>query len=374
MSHYALYTKYKDFELDKLFRDIPGTLIDDAIKGEEIGSKHFISLLSSAAGDCLESLAKRAHQLTLRNFGKTVQLYTPMYLSNYCDNQCVYCGFSSKNNIERKKLNLEEVKKEAEFIFSTGLKHILILSGESREESPVSYIKDCVQILKEYFSSISIEIYPLEDNEYAELISSGVDGLTIYQEVYNEELYYKLHPVGPKRNYRFRLGAPERGAKAGMRNVNIGVLLGLDDWRKEIFFMGLHAKYLQDKFPDVEIGISIPRIRPQVAGFKATCEVSDKDLVQIILALRIFLPRSQITLSTRESPELRNNLIPLGITRMSAGSSTFVGGRIVDADNQKEACQFEISDHRGVDEMKLVLQEKGYQAVLKDWMHFSGNF
>ncbi len=368
MSYYDIYTKYKDFELDKLFCDIPGTLINDAINGEKIGNNHFISLLSSAALDCLESLAKRAHQLTLRNFGKTVQLYTPMYLSNYCDNQCVYCGFSLNNNIERKKLNLEEVKREAEFISFTGLRHILILTGESRKESPLSYIKDCVQILKEYFSSISIEIYPLEENEYAELISSGVDGLTIYQEVYDEESYYKLHPVGPKRNYRFRLGAPERGAKAGMRNVNVGVLLGLNNWRKEVFFMGLHAKYLQDKFPDVEIGVSVPRIRPQVADFKPICEINDKNLVQIILALRIFLPRCPITLSTRERAELRNNLIPLGITRLSASSSTQVGGRI-DINNRPNACQFEISDHRNVDEIKVVLQEKGYQAVLKDWVH-----
>jgi 2-iminoacetate synthase len=345
-------------------------------------------------------MAQKAYELTLRYFGRTIQLYTPMYLSNYCENQCIYCGFNSKNKLERKKLTLREVEAEAKLISSTGLKHILVLSGESREMSPVNYIKDCVTILKKYFSSISVEIYPLTEKEYSLLVSEGVDGLTIYQETYDEQIYAKVHPYGPKKDYHFRLDAPERGAATGIRNINIGVLLGLSNWRKDIFSLGLHAKYLQDKFSDIEIGISIPRVRPQIGNFKANCEINEKNIVQIITALRIFLPRLAISVSTRENPEFRDNLIGLGITRMSAGSSTVVGGHTLkdqrltilrqaqdtsskDTERSRSAKdqrqwakggeminvgQFEISDTRSVDEIKTMLTGKGYQPVLKDWM------
>jgi len=347
MSFYDIYAKHKELSSDP-----------------EI--EKFSSLLSVEAESNLEEMAIKAHNLTLQNFGNTIQLYTPMYLSNYCDNQCIYCGFNIKNDVERKKLTLDEVEKEAQFISSIGLKHILILTGESREVNPVEYLKNCVRVLRKYFDSISIEVYPCTREEYAELVAEGVDGLTIYQETYNEDAYSKMHLSGPKRDFRFRLEAPERGAKAKMRNVNIGVLLGLNDWRKDVFFMGLHAKYLQDNFADVDIGVSIPRLRPQVRDFKAISEVSDKNIVQIILALRIFLPRLGISVSTRENPVFRENLLPLGVTRMSAGSSTRVGGHTIGVDEGAE--QFEISDSRNVEEVKEMLRKKGYQPVLKDWL------
>jgi 2-iminoacetate synthase len=330
----------------------------------------FISLLSPDAENNLEEMAVKAHEITLRNFGRTMQLYTPIYLSNYCENQCVYCGFNATNKIVRKKLTSEEIKEEAEFISKTGLKHILVLTGDSRLASPLSYIKDSLKILKDYFSSISVEIYALSEKEYAELILEGVDGLTIYQEVYDEGIYKKMHPVGAKKDYLFRLNSPERGAKAGIRNVNIGALLGLNDWRKEVFFLGLHAKYLQNNCPDAEIGLSLPRIRPQAGNFSVPYQVTDENIVQILVALRIFLPRIGIALSTRENAEFRDNLIPLGITRMSAGSSTCVGGHTAKVFTDKSAPQFEISDDRDVEEMKRALEGKGYQPVLKDWMHF----
>jgi len=317
----------------------------------------------------LEEMAQEASGETIKYFGRTIQLYTPIYLSNYCDNSCLYCGFNANSKMERRRLAPEEVEKEAAFISRTGLKHILVLTGESRQMSPVSYIKDCVGILKKYFSSISIEVYPLTEAEYSELIGIGVDGLTIYQEVYDKNVYSVVHPSGPKSDYLFRLNAPERGAAAGMRSVNIGALLGLADWRKETFLLGRHAKYLQDKFPDVDISASIPRIRPQgAADFKASYKVSDKNLAQIILALRLFLPRVGITLSTRERPELRDNLIPLGVTRISAGSTTCVGGHTIGREG-RSLPQFEISDSRSVNEIKSMLDSKGYQPVLKDWMH-----
>ncbi len=351
MSFYEVYAQYRNLEIF------------------EPDIKEFARLLSGEAESSLEELAQRARELTLSNFGRTIQLYTPIYLSNYCDNSCLYCGFNINNKIERRALAPEEVEKEARFISSTGLRHILILTGESRSMSPVSYIKDCVRILRKYFSSISIEVYPLTEGEYSELICEGVDGLTIYQEAYDEDIYSNMHPLGPKNDYRFRLDAPERGAKSGMRSVNIGALLGLGDWRKEAFLLGLHAKYLQDRFPDVEISVSLPRIRPQVSGFKADYEVNDKNLVQIILALRLFLPRLGITLSTRKRPELRENLIPLGITRMSATSTTRVGGHTIGHEDDDCAFQFEISDSRSVEEIKTMLDRNGYQTVFKDWMH-----
>ncbi|MDP3788801.1 MAG: 2-iminoacetate synthase ThiH [Candidatus Omnitrophota bacterium] len=351
MSFYETYLQYKNgeaFEPDVM---------------------EFARLLSDEAESSLEEMAQRASELTLSNFGRTIQLYTPIYLSNHCDNSCLYCGFNVNNKMERKVLTPEELEKEARFISATGLKHILILTGESRSMSPVSYIRDCVRILRKYFSSISIEIYPLKEDEYSDLICEGVDGLTIYQETYDEDIYGVMHPSGPKSDYRFRLDAPERGAKSGMRSVNIGALLGLGGWRREALILGLHAKYLQDRFPDVEIGVSLPRIRPQVRDFKAGHEVSDKNLVQIILALRLFLPRLGITLSTREKPQLRENLIPLGVTRMSAGSTTRVGGHTIRHADDDCAFQFEISDSRSVEEIKAMLDRNGYQAVFKDWMH-----
>lgn len=351
MSFYETYSQYKDF---------------DWSAPKEY--TRLAELLSPAAEEHLEEMATIAHQTTLKYFGKTIQLYTPMYLSNYCDNRCVYCGFNSSNNIARHRLNIEEVEKEAKAIASTGLKHILILTGESRSMSPISYIKDCVRVLKKYFSSIAIEIYPLEEDEYKELVLAGVDSLTIYQEVYDEAIYSDMHPAGPKKDYRFRLDAPERGARAGMRGVNIGSLLGLDDWRKEVFLTVLHAKYLEDKFPDIEIGISIPRMRPHAGDFKVPFEVSDKNMVQIILAIRLILPRAGISVSTRESPDFRENLIPLGITRMSAGSTTKVGGHTIGAEDSSTSAQFDISDRRSVAQMKALLERKGYQPVLKDWM------
>ncbi|MFH1836709.1 MAG: 2-iminoacetate synthase ThiH [Candidatus Omnitrophota bacterium] len=324
-------------------------------------------LLSPKEDDELESMARKAHKLTLQYFGKAIQLYTPLYLSNYCVNECIYCGFNVKNDTARKKLTPEEVKKEAEYISRTGLKHILILTGESRDESPVSYIKDCVNVLKDNFSSISIETYALTGDEYGELIDAGVDGVTIYQEVYNKEIYKKVHLSGPKRDYDFRLDAAERALKAGIRTANIGSLLGLNDWRKETLFLGLHAKYLQDKFPGAEISVSVPRIRPHQGKFTEIYPVTDKDLAQIILALRIFLPRIGITLSTRETSRLREHLLPLGITRISAGSTTAVGGHTIMYEGHKDE-QFEIADTRNVREIKDMLRKKQYQPVLKDWM------
>ncbi|MDD5476850.1 MAG: 2-iminoacetate synthase ThiH [Candidatus Omnitrophica bacterium] len=374
MSFYGVYSQNKDLDLKKAFSFISPASIQESLEKNNLDTKQFLGLLSPQAENNLESMAQKAQAITRNYFGNTIQLYAPMYLSNYCDNSCLYCGFNLNNDIQRRQLTLEEVEKEAQFISSSGLKHILILTGESRLKSPVSYIQDCVNVLKKYFTSISIEVYPLAENEYARLVVGGVDGLTIYQEVYDEQLYAKIHICGPKKDYKFRLDAPERGAKARMRSVSIGALLGLGNWRREAFFLGLHAKYLLDKFPDVEIGISVPRIRPQnhqpqVGDFKPICQVSDRNVIQIILAFRIFLPRLGIAISTRENPEFRENLLSLGITRMSAGSATNVGGHTLYKEEKEQSSQFEIQDQRTVGQIKAVLEGKGYQPVFKDWLY-----
>lgn len=369
MSFIEVSDRYNNFDFNSFFNSVTYENIEKVLDIDTIDANQFLTLLSPLAGHYLEDMAKKAHQLTVQYFGRTIRLYTPLYVSNYCENNCVYCGFNITSDVTRMKLKPEEVDREAKFIASTGLRHILLLAGESRKESPVSYIKDCVRILKKYFSSIAIEIYALTESEYKELICEGVDGLTLYQEVYDRDIYKRVHGQGPKSNYLFRLNAPERAAKEGMRTVNIGVLLGLNRWREEILFTGLHARYLEDKFSDTEISVSIPRIRPHAGRFVPPYEVADKDIVHIVLALRIFLPRIGITLSTREGSRFRENLIPLGVTRMSAGSTTAVGGHTIQ-DNRisPQSLQFEISDTRSVDEVKKMLLEKDYQPVLKDWV------
>lgn len=365
MSYQTIVSRYADHNWQSLLNGTSTNAVSKAIAADGATVDQFAALLSSGAEGSLEAMAQRARSLTVQYFGRTMQLYTPLYLANYCDNRCVYCGFNADNAIERKALSLNELEREAAFIASTGLKHILVLTGESRAKSPLSYIKDCIRALRGYFTSIAIEVYALTEGEYKELIAEGVDGLTIYQEVYDKRIYAEMHPAGPKSDYRFRLDAPERGAYAGMHSVNIGVLFGLDDWRKEAFLLGLHAKYLQDNFPDVDIGVSIPRLRPNAAGFVPRHIVTDTNIVQVITALRIFLPRLGISVSTRENARFRESIIPLGITRMSAGSTTCVGGHTAGAGN----AQFEISDTRDVASVKSMLEVKGYQPVMKDWMH-----
>lgn len=367
MSFYDIYLNYKDFNIESYFEDInDGDVISVLNKGK-INELDFLTLLSPIASKHLELMASKAHGLSLKHFGKAILLYTPLYISNYCVNKCLYCSYNIENEITRKKLSLQEIEEEAKIIASSGLKHILILSGESRKHTSVEYIKDCVKILKKYFDSIGIEIYPLTTEEYEEVIEAGVDGLTIYQEVYDEDIYKKVHIAGPKKNYKFRLDAPERACKAGIRSANIGSLLGLNDWRKEAFITGVHGKYLQDKYSEVELSMSLPRIKEHIGEYNEILGVNDKDLVQIMLALRIFLPSLGLTISTRESENLRNNVIPLGVTKMSAGVSTEVGGHTLE---NKGNSQFEISDNRSVDEIRTVILSKGYQPIFKDWCRF----
>lgn len=363
MSFYIARKNYDEFDFNGYFECVSDRDVERVLEKNRLTEIDYLTLLSPRAEGHLEKMAQKAHRLTVQHFGKVMLLYTPLYLANYCVNHCIYCGFRLHSGLERKKLSLGEVEAEAEMIAATGLKHILILTGESRKKSSVEYIRECIEVLKKYFTSISIEIYPLEEQEYAELISAGVDGLTIYQEAYNEKVYAEIHPAGPKRNYRYRLEAPERACRAGIRTVNVGALLGLHEWRSEAFFTGLHANYLQNLYPAVEVSISPPRIRPYPGEFQTFVMVNDKNLVQYVLAYRLFMPRGGVTISTRERAELREHLVKLGATKMSAGSCTAVGGR----SNSQSAGQFEIWDRRSVSEMAGMLYSQGYQPVYKDW-------
>ncbi|MDN5322614.1 MAG: 2-iminoacetate synthase [Clostridia bacterium] len=366
MTFYEKILELEHFDLKKSWNSITDKIVQKAIHKYTLNTLDFLALLSPAAEKYIEEMAQIAHKLTLQNFGKVIFLYTPMYLSNYCVNSCAYCGFNAKNKILRRTLTLEEVEVESKIIAETGLRHILILTGESRAHANLDYLLACVNILKKYFTSISIEVYPMDKKEYQQLIKAGVDGITIYQETYNRSRYDQVHLAGPKKDYRYRLETPERAGEAGMRSINIGALLGLADWRFDAYYTGLHAKYLQDKYPGAEISISLPRLRPHVGSFQPVNMASDKDLVQTMLALRLFLPRVGITISTRERAEFRDNLVRLGVTKMSAGSCTEVGGH---SQNHSSAGQFKISDERSVTQVKEAILNKGYQPVLKDWQY-----
>ena len=256
-----------------------------------------------------------------------------------------------------------EIEENAAIISKTGIKHLLILTGESRKFTPISYMKEAVETLKKYFSSISIEVYPLETKEYRELKEAGVDGLTIYQEVYNRTIYGQVHLSGKKKDYNYRLGTPERGGEAGLRSINIGALFGLGDPLSEAFFTGLHAKFLQDNYQGSEISVSFPRINSAEGDFKSIIPLSDREMVRVMLACRLFLPKAGIVLSTRENASFRDNLLPLGVTRMSAGSITSVGGYSENGNTP----QFEVSDTRSVIEIRRQIESKGYEPVFKDW-------
>jgi 2-iminoacetate synthase len=364
MDFYDRYRAYRDDEILRKVQLITDRDVERVLGKHPLAPEDFLCLLSPAAEPHLEQMAQKAHALTVAQFGRTIVLYTPLYLSNFCTNSCLYCGFSRNNRILRRRLTLEEVEIEARAIAETGLKHILILTGDAPSIAGVDYIAGCCKVLERCFPAIGIEIHALSQADYHRLIEAGVDSLTLYQETYNEALYARLHPQGPKRDYRYRLDAPERACRAGMRAVNVGALLGLDEWRRDAFFTGLHAHYLQDHYPQTEVSVSLPRMRPHVGGFQPACIVGDRHIVQTMTALRLFMPRAGITISTRESARFRDRLLPLGVTRMSAGSCTAVGGR---TDKGNHTGQFEISDERSVPEMVSMLCRAGWQPLFKDW-------
>jgi 2-iminoacetate synthase len=365
MSFFDTIESYRNFNFPAFFDNIQPGDIDRALNRNNLSAHDFLVLLSPLAAEFLEPMAQKAHRLTVQYFGRTIQLFIPLYISNFCTNECIYCGFNRRHSIERRKLSLDQIETEAKAIAATGIRHLLLLTGEARSETPMDYLEKSVRLLKKYFASVAIEMFPMQQDDYRRLKAAGVDGLTLYQEVYDQTRYARLHKAGPKTDYRFRLDAPERGARAGFRMVNIGPLLGLGEVRSELFFSGLHAGYLTDNYLQTEISISLPRLNPAEGGFVARHSIDDRQFVQFVSALRCFLPRAGITVSTRESAAFRDHLIRLGATRFSAGSCTGVGGY---ADRRADDTpQFEITDQRSVQQVVAAIKGQGYQPVYKDW-------
>jgi len=342
-------------------KDVLNTLNKDNLNIDD-----FAVLLSPIASKFLNVIAHKAQYETRKHFGTSVSLFTPLYISNYCENHCTYCGFNCKNKINRAKLTLEEIENEFKYISNTGLKEILILTGESRAQSNVEYIADAIKLATKYFSTIGIEIYPLNTNEYQYLQKCGADFVSVYQETYNTEKYKDLHISGPKSIFPYRFYAQERAIKAGMRGVSFGVLLGLDDFRKDTFASGIHAYLTQQKYPHIEINFSTPRLRPYINENKANPnDVHETQLLQAMLAYRLFMPFAGLTISTRERMGFRDNVIGLCVTKISAGVKTSVGGH-----NEKEKgdAQFEIADPRSVSEIVKSIEDKGLQPVYTDYI------
>jgi 2-iminoacetate synthase len=365
MSFFATVEQYKNFSFADFFNQIDDAQVHKVLQKETLTPTDFLTLLSPVAAQHLEAMAQKAHQLTVQHFGRTIQLFIPLYISNYCANQCAYCGFNRKNKIVRRTLSLAEIEREAQAIARTGMQHVLFLTGEAQQLTPMDYLLATTRCLKKYFASVAIELYPLDVDEYVQLVQAGVDSMTLFQECYDQEIYKKVHLAGKKMDYHYRLNAPDRAAKAGVRAVNIGALLGLAEPRQEFFFTAMHARYLEDTFLTTEVSVSLPRFNECESDFTPDYLVDDKTFVQFLAALRLFLPRVGITISTRENAQFRDQLLPLGVTRYSAGSRTGVGGY---ADSAEESTpQFEITDNREVVEVASAISHLGYQAVFKDW-------
>ena len=328
-----------------------------------------MALLSPAAGDFIEEMAQKAQAKKRAYFGDNIYIFTPLYIANYCDNHCVYCGFNSKNKIERLKLDESGIRAEMEAIARSGLKEILILTGESESFSDVRYIGEACKIAREYFDVIGVEIYPLNSADYAYLHECGVDFVTIFQETYNHEKYEKIHLAGNKRIFPYRFYGQERALKGGMRGVGFGALLGLDDFRKDALGVCLHAYFLQQKYPHAEIALSVPRLRPIINNAKINPrDVHERELLQVICAYRIFLPFASITISTRENAKFRDNAIKIGANKISAGVSVGIGEHSL-KNTKKGDEQFEISDSRDLLQVQEAILNLGLNPILREYIY-----
>ncbi len=323
-----------------------------------------IALLSPAALPFLETMAQRAYQITRQRFGANIGLYLPLYLSNLCANECDYCGFSMSNKLKRKTLTETELLAEIQIIKQRGFDSILLVSGEHETKVGIEYFKTILPLVKQHFSYVAIEVQPLAQDEYAQLVGLGLDAVMVYQETYHRQTYAKHHTRGKKQDFTYRLTTPERVAAAGVDKVGLGVLLGLDSWRVDALLMGYHLAYLEKHHWRSRYSISLPRLRPCTGGISPKVELTDVGLVQLICAFRLFNPQLEISLSTRETQQLRNNLLPLGVTHISAGSSTQPGGY---QNPNTQLDQFEISDERSAVQIVQQIQKSGLNPVWKDW-------
>jgi 2-iminoacetate synthase len=363
--------------------------VRNSLSKDKLSLNDFACLISPAAAEFLEQLSVRSQKLTQQRFGKVVRLFAPLYLSNECINNCSYCGFSRDNAILRVTLSVEEVLREARALCEQGFRNILLVAGEHPKFVSNNYLRDCVAALHEENPSVSLEVGPMETEEYRPLVAAGADGLVVYQETYDRKVYADVHTAGPKKNFDWRLETPERAYAAGFRRLGISALYGLADWRYEAICVAGHAEYLLRHCWKAQVTISLPRLRPCAGEFQPLTHISDRELAQLICAFRLMFPDAGIVLSTRESAKLRNGLIPLGITLMSAGSHTEPGGytgagreklhqtvrgRIIEEGasewvngNAHATGQFQVSDDRSPQEVAHLIQKLGYEPVWKDW-------
>ena len=336
-----------------------------ALSSDGIGPDGFAALLSPAAEPLLEKIARRAREETMKHFGNSVSIFTPLYASNYCSNRCVYCGFNSTNNIKRAKLVGDEIDKEMEAIACTGLREILLLTGESRVHSDPDYIADLVARASRHFSNIGLEVYPMNTCEYRRMHDMGADYVTVFQETYDTAVYGKVHPGGRKRIFSYRFNSQERALMGGMRGVGFAPLLGLSDFRRDTFACGLHAMEIQRKYPHAEISFSLPRFRPFIHHEDADNSVTESKLLQVAMAYRLFMPFAGQTISTRERPGFRDNIVGICATKMSAGVSVGIGEH---SGTERGDAQFDISDPRDLDEVVKALVANGKQPVFNDYV------
>ena len=355
-------------DVSSLLRQIDSAKGDDVTRAlgrnrRSLGD--FAALLSPAAAERVEELAAAAHEATVRRFGRTIHLFSPLYLSNECVSSCTYCGFSAQNEIARRTLSVDELVAEANALTRQGFRHLLLVSGEHARIVSKDYLVDCVRALAPIVPSLSIEVQVWDEDTYRRLVAAGADGLVVYQETYDSSTYEAVHLKGKKRNYDWRLGALDRGAAAGMRRLGLGALLGLHpDWRADAISVAAHAQALIHRWWRCEVSVALPRLRPAAGGFEPADPVADADFVQLLCALRLFLPDVGISLSTREPAGLRDALVPLGVTHLSAGSHTEPGGYAEPSDAEP---QFEVSDSRSPADVASWLRSAGYDPVWKDW-------
>jgi 2-iminoacetate synthase len=359
-------------ELDRLplarLREIAETAdaaaVDRALASPRLDLDDFAALLSPAAGDRLEELARRAGDLTARRFGRTVQLYAPFYVSNECVETCTYCSFARENPIRRRTLTVDEAVAEARLLVDRGFRHLLLVSGEHPRHVPPEYVAEILSRLRDDVPSLSVEVQPQTVDVYRRWVEAGAEGLVVYQETYDREVYARVHLAGKKRNYDWRLDTVDRGAEAGMRRLGIGALLGLADWRIEALSLAAHARYLARRWWRAFVTVSFPRLRRAAFAIDAPRPVSDRELARVVCAFRLFEPDLGIVLSTRESPAFRDGMLALGVTQMSAGSRTEPGGYTAPDDTER---QFDIEDPRSPAEVARAIREKGLDPVWKDW-------
>lgn len=364
-------TQMKQYEADRyMAKDVRA-----ALEHETCTIEDFKALISPAAEPFLEQMAERARRETSKHFGNTVYLFTPLYIANYCENYCVYCGFNCYNHINRMKLTMEQIEKEMKVIADSGMEEILILTGESRGQSSVEYIGEACKLARKYFRMVGLEIYPVNTDEYRYLHECGADYVTVFQETYDTDKYETLHLMGHKRVWPYRFDAQERALRGGMRGVAFSALLGLSDFRKDALASALHVYYLQRKYPHAEMSLSCPRLRPIINNDKINpLDVHEKQLCQIICAYRIFLPFVGITVSSRESASFRDGIVKIAATKVSAGVSTGIGdhdSKYNGKENEEPQGdeQFEINDSRSLDKMYQDIAEEGLQPVLNDYLY-----